>query len=92
LPEVPTFAEAGYPEATLRFWISLHGPANLPPSIVQKLNETLRKALAAPDLRQRFTSVGAEPFPTSSAELADLVRNDLEKMNKTLRAAGIQPE
>ena len=37
VPEVPTFAEAGYPEATLRLWVGLHGPAGLPRPIVLKL-------------------------------------------------------
>jgi tripartite-type tricarboxylate transporter receptor subunit TctC len=92
LPEVPTFAEAGYPEATLRFWFGLHGPANMPPAIVQKLNETLNKALASPDLRERFASLGADPYPTTPQELTDLVRNDVDKLARTVKAAGIQRE
>src|SRR2546421_44166 len=47
VPEVPTFAEAGYPETTLRLWVGLHGPANLPSTIVQKLNDTAARAVAA---------------------------------------------
>jgi tripartite-type tricarboxylate transporter receptor subunit TctC len=92
LPEVPTFAEAGYPEATLRFWFGLHGPANMPAAIVQKLNDTLNAALAAPDLRERFSTLGAEPYPTTPQQLTDLVRNDMEKLDKTVKAAGIQRE
>lgn len=92
LPDVPTFAEADYPEATLRFWLGLHGPAKLPPAIVQRLNDTSRKALAAPDLRERFATLGADPFPTTPQELADLTRSDLERLAKTIRAAGIKPE
>ncbi|MGH7341760.1 MAG: Bug family tripartite tricarboxylate transporter substrate binding protein, partial [Candidatus Rokuibacteriota bacterium] len=64
LPDVPTFVEAGYPRVTLRLWVGLHGPAGLPPAIVQRLNDALGKALAAPDVRERFASVGADPFPT----------------------------
>lgn len=92
LPDVPTFAEADYPEATLRFWLWLHGPANLPPAIVRRLNDTTRKALAAPDLRERFATLGADPFPTTPQELADLTRSDVERLAKTIRAAGIKPE
>ena len=92
LPEVPTFAEAGYPEATLRLWVALHGPPDLPPAIVQKLNDTLAKALAAPDLRERFSAVGADPFPTTPRELGDLTRADVERLAKTIAAAGIKPE
>src|SRR6266545_2410470 len=76
VPEVPTFAEAGYPEATLRLWVGLHGPAGLPGAIVQKLNETAAKAVAAPDVRERFTAVGADAYATSPQQFAELVRGD----------------
>jgi tripartite-type tricarboxylate transporter receptor subunit TctC len=92
LPDVPTFAEAGYPEATLRLWVGIHGPANLPPAIVQSLNDTVNKALAASDVRERFAAVGADPFPASPRELADLTRGDVEKLAKTITTAGIKPE
>lgn len=92
LPDVPTFAEAGFPESTLRFWFGLHGPAKMQPAIVQKLNETLMKALAAPDLRERFSVLGAEPYPISPRELVDLTRNDVEKLAQAMKAAGIKPE
>jgi tripartite-type tricarboxylate transporter receptor subunit TctC len=92
LPEVPTFAEAGFPEATLRFWFGLHGPANIPAPIVQKLNETLNAALAAPDLLERFSTLGADPYPTTPQQLTELVRNDLDKLAKTLQAAGIKKQ
>jgi tripartite-type tricarboxylate transporter receptor subunit TctC len=92
LPEVPTFAEAGFPEATLRFWFGLHGPANIPAPIVQKLNETLNNALAAQDLRDRFATLGADPYPTTPQQLTDVVRADLDKLAKTLQAAGIKKQ
>jgi tripartite-type tricarboxylate transporter receptor subunit TctC len=92
VPDVPTFAEAGYPEATLRLWVGLHGPANLPGAIVQKLNETAARAVAAPDVRERFTAVGADAFANSPREFAELVRADVERLGKMMAAAGIKPE
>jgi tripartite-type tricarboxylate transporter receptor subunit TctC len=92
VPEVPTFTEAGYPEATLRLWVGLHGPANMPPGVVQKLNETAARAVASADLRERFASVGADPYTTSQREFAEMVRSDVERLAKTLTAAGIRPE
>ena len=92
LPEVPTFAEAGYPGVTLRLWVGLHGPAGLPGAIVQKLNDALARSLAAPDLRERFAAVGADPFPTPSREFAAMVRQDVESLARTMEAAGIKPE
>src|ERR1051325_19756 len=92
LPDVPTFAEAGFPEATLRFWFGLHGPAHMAAPVVQKLNQTLNHALAAPDLRERFSTLGADPYPTTPQQLTDLVRADMEKLAKTIKAAGIARE
>jgi tripartite-type tricarboxylate transporter receptor subunit TctC len=92
LPEVPTFTEAGFPEATLRFWFGLHGPAGMPADIVKKLNDTLNSALAANDLKERFATLGAEPYPTTPQALTELVRGDMEKMARTVQAAGIKKE
>jgi tripartite-type tricarboxylate transporter receptor subunit TctC len=92
VPDVPTFAEAGYPEATLRLWVGLHGPANLPGAIVQKLNETAARAVASSDVRERFTAVGADAFAASPREFAELVRADVERLGKMMAAAGIKAE
>jgi len=92
VPDVPTFAEAGYPEATLRLWVGLHGPAGLPAPIVQKLNDTAARAVAAPDVRERFTAVGADAYSVSPREFADLVRADVERLGKMMADAGIKGE
>lgn len=92
LPDVVTFAEAGYPEATLRFWLALHAPPNLPAPITQKLSQTLNQALAAPDLRERFTNLGADTYPTTPKQLSDVVRADVEKLGVIVRAAKIPRE
>jgi tripartite-type tricarboxylate transporter receptor subunit TctC len=92
LPEVPTFAEAGFPQATLRLWVGLHGPANLPAAVVQRLNETLQKALSMPDLKERFAAAGADPYPTTSQQLAELTRADVERLGKMMALSGIKGE
>lgn len=92
VPDVPTFAEAGYPGVTLRLWVGLHGPAGLPLAVVQRLNEATAKALAAPDLRERFASVGADPMPMSAQAFGTMVREDVASLARTMEAAGIKPE
>ena len=92
LPDVPTFAEAGYPAVTLRLWVGLHGPAGMPAPVVQKLNDALARALAAPDLRERFAAVGADPFAASPRDFAAMIRQDVESLARTMEAAGIKPE
>jgi tripartite-type tricarboxylate transporter receptor subunit TctC len=92
LPDVPTFAEAGFPSVKLRLWVGLHGPSGLPPAVVQRLNEATAKALAAPDLRERYASVGADPMPMSAQAFGAMVREDVAALAKTIEAAGIKPE
>ncbi len=92
LPEVPTFAEAGFPGATLLFWTGLEGPPNLPEPIVQKLNAALRKALAAGSLRERLITLGADPLLTSPQEFAELRRVDVARVKKLIKDAGIRTE
>ena len=92
LPDVPTFAEAGFPEATLHFWFGLHGPAKMPPAVVEKLSDTLQKALASSDLRDRFASLGADPYPLTPEQLQAKTSADFEKLAKVIKAAGIEPQ
>jgi len=92
LPDVPTFAEAGYPEATLHFWIGLHGPARMPQPVVQTLNTALNKALTTSELRERFATLGAEPLVISPKELDQMTRASLDQITKTIQAAGIKSQ
>ena len=54
LKDVPTFAELGYPEMNGAIWFWLAGPKGLPAPIVTKLNEEMRRLIAAPETRQLF--------------------------------------
>lgn len=92
LPDVPTFAEAGYPNVTLRLWVGLHGPAGLPPAIVQKLQDAAAKALAAPEVRERFAAVGADPYVIPAREFGAMVKQDVESLARVVETAGIKPE
>ena len=59
---------------------------------MQRLNDALAKALVAPDLRERYASVGADPLPMPAREFSAMVREDVTKLAKTIEAAGIKPE
>jgi tripartite-type tricarboxylate transporter receptor subunit TctC len=92
MPDVPTIAEAGFPEAVLVFWSGLHGPAGLTGAVTQRLAEVLGRSLQAPELRERFAALGALPLPMTGKELANRIRTDRERLGKVMKAAGIQPE
>jgi tripartite-type tricarboxylate transporter receptor subunit TctC len=50
LPDIPTFAESGYPELTASFWTALHAPAGTPSDVIAQLNEAANKALKTPEI------------------------------------------
>ena len=91
-PEVPTLAEAGLPGVEGGSWYGLLAPAGTPREIVERLHAEVRKALAAPEVRERFESVGTEPLGNTPEEFAAQIRADIEKWGRVVRAADIRAE
>ena len=92
LPEVPTFAEAGFPGVEDYTWIGIFLPAGTPPAIVQKLNEATNQALQSADMRERFGALAFEPVGGSPREFADYVKAEIIKWGKVVRDGNIKAE
>jgi tripartite-type tricarboxylate transporter receptor subunit TctC len=92
LPDVPTLAEAGVPNAEAYEWNGMFLPAGVPPAIAARLGDALRAALAAPDVRERIASVGGEAFPGGPAEMAKFIEQQTARMGKVVRDGNIRPE
>ena len=60
LPEVPTFAEQGYPNYEVSVWWGVMGPSGIPDAVVAKLNENLQSALAKPEIKQNLQKMGVD--------------------------------
>ena len=91
LPEVPTIAET-VPGYTMSTWYGAVVPAKTPREIVAKLSQEMLKALAAPDVKERLASVGADIVATSPEETAAIFRTDIEKYAKVAKAANIRAD
>lgn len=78
LPDVPTMAEAGYPDFDLQPWTGLFGPAGLDKGIEAKLSAAMKEILAEPEVAQRLAGLGMTPGYTTSAELADKIGKGIE--------------
>lgn len=87
VPDIPAIAET-VPGYEFIGWYSLFAPAGTPAAIVDKLNAEIGKALQTPDFRERFTSLGAEPKPSTPQELATYLRVQTEKMRKAVQDSG----
>lgn len=76
LPDVPTFSEQGYGEFAAATFIGLFLPAQTPAAIGDRLAVALAKVLQAPDVVERFASLGSETFITSPAEFTEYVNQE----------------
>lgn len=89
LPEVPTFAEAGYRDLVSSTWFSLSGPAGLPRVIVVRLNAEVRAALKHPDIYNRLLAegIGIEPRDLDADRFTEFFRAEIERWAPLARAA-----
>lgn len=92
LPKVPTMQEAGLPGYELTSWFGVMGPANLPREIVDRLNGAVVKAIALPDVREKFVGGGSEPETSTPEQFTQLIRDDIAKFARIVKAAGIVPQ
>ncbi len=92
MPDVPTAAESGFPQATMNFWVGLEGPAKMPKSVVDKLNAALKKAVETKEMREQMAFLGAEPYYTSGAEMEALRSKDIVNYGKLVKTMGLKQE
>jgi tripartite-type tricarboxylate transporter receptor subunit TctC len=90
LPEVPTFAEAGLKGVEGTSWFAVYAPARTPPATVAQVNAAINKALAAPDVRERFAKLGLEPTGGSVEALVALTKRDTERWAPVVKASGFR--
>ena len=92
LPDVPTMAEAGYPEVEGHSWFAVIVPAGTPKEVVTLLNREIVKSIAQPDMKERLATLGYEPVGNTPDESAAQFRTDMAKWAKVIRAAGIKAQ
>ena len=88
-PDAPTVAEAAVPEYTFEAWFGIFAPAGTPPAVISRLNEVIVKALRGPELSQQLTRAGLDPEPSTPAEMEKILRADVGRWAKIIKAAGI---
>jgi tripartite-type tricarboxylate transporter receptor subunit TctC len=92
LPGVPTVSEAGVPGFVAANWVGLTAPKGTSRAVIAWTHEHVVKALAAPEVKERLASLGAEPAGISPEEFAAVLRDDAKRWTEVIRAAGIKPE
>lgn len=92
VPDVPSIAEAGLPNAQSLVWYGILAPAKTPQPVVAKLHAAIEKALNQPGMRERFTDLGLEPAANTPDQFGKLIREDGERLGKVIRLMGMKAE
>jgi len=88
LPEVPTFAEAGFPEFKVSVWWGVMGPGGLSKDVVAQLNREIVAALASPEMKERLQSMSARPIGGTPGEFAAFFADETTRWARVVKASG----
>jgi tripartite-type tricarboxylate transporter receptor subunit TctC len=91
-PEVPTFAESGFPSYELSSWQAVFAPAGTPKPIIDTLYTEISKVLKMPDVQKRLTELGLDLSGMPPDELAALVKSDVPRLGKIVKESGAKAE
>jgi tripartite-type tricarboxylate transporter receptor subunit TctC len=91
LPDVPTTAEAGVPGSEFNFWIGMMAPGKTPREIVERLQAEVVKALATPEVKDRFTQLGVDAWTMRPSEFDAYIRAEIASNAKLVKDAGLSP-
>ena len=92
LPDVPTVAQAGYPEASFLPWYGIAAPVGTPRDIVRRLSDELQKALASPDAVARLEKMGTQITPGSAEEFDALIQREITRWARVIKDRNIKAD
>ena len=92
MPDVPTFKEQGFPDAVGQGWFAMYAPAKTPPAAVDEINRALNKALANPEVRERFAALGLDAGGGSPADLQKTMVEDTKRWSPIVKKSGFKAD
>jgi tripartite-type tricarboxylate transporter receptor subunit TctC len=92
IPEVPTIAESGVPGYDATLWYGILAPARTPEPIVKRMNAELGATLKDAGIVEKLSTQAVEPHHTSPEQFTALIRNELAKWSKLIRASGVKAD
>jgi tripartite-type tricarboxylate transporter receptor subunit TctC len=92
LPQVPAIAEAGLPGYEVSNWLGLLAPAGTPDAVVRALHAEVRRAMADAGMRRQLAALGIEPASSTPEEFDQLMRNEIPKWARIVKASGAKAE
>lgn len=92
LPDVPTFAEQGYPKYQVVDWKAIAGPKGMPPDVVAYLNKELNEVLKQKSVAEKFEAEGTTAIGGTPEQMMQIVRSDIERWKDVAKKANVKIE
>jgi tripartite-type tricarboxylate transporter receptor subunit TctC len=92
LPDVPTFAEQGMSDFLVAVWWGVFGPGNLPPELVNRLNQAINTSVKTPEVTAKLESMGATPMSLSAPEFKAFFTKESARWSEVVKSAKIKVE
>ncbi len=90
LPNVPTTLEAGFPDSDYTLWVGILGPVGTPKPAIDKLNDEMKKALAAPALKEKLDKIGVQGTPMAPDEFGKLIKDEIATYGAFVKKTGLK--
>jgi tripartite-type tricarboxylate transporter receptor subunit TctC len=90
VPDVPTFAEQGFPGFEAQTWFGMFAPRGTPPEILQRLNEYARTVHDDPDMKRRVEASFVDPLVETQPQFAERVKTDAVNWERIVRESGVK--
>lgn len=88
MPDVPTMAEAGYPQIDAAVWYGLAAPAGTPSDVIESLNQEIREVLRDPRVVERLATLGVDVEDTTPAQFKAFLASEIDKWSQAVKASG----
>jgi tripartite-type tricarboxylate transporter receptor subunit TctC len=92
LPDVPSMAEAGYPDVDVHLWSGIFAPSATPPAVVATLQKAFAEAIADPGVSEKLKAMAVNPGGATPAEFSKIILSDIAKFGEVVKAANLKFE
>ena len=92
LPQVPTTLEAGVPGSDYTFWVGMIVPSATPAPVIKRLYDEALKALANPEVKERMSKLGADPFTLPPDKFNAFIKTEMESAALIAKAANLKAQ
>src|SRR5438105_15774507 len=88
----PTIVESGVPGFDYILLVAMFGTAGMPSDLVDRINKDFQRALASPEIKERFANLGAEAMPMTPAQFKKFIGDEMDASAKIVKAANIKAQ